>query len=233
MNEPLFFITALPAVGETVVLTGEEAQHATGARRLRVGDVLWLFDGQGTLARTALLALDKRARSVELRIEERRDTPPPARRVHLACALPKGDRQAVLLDMATQLGMTDFTPLVCERSVVTAGEHSAERWARVCLGACKQSRRLFLPRLHPAVTPEALTLHGATLLAHPDGAPLVSVWPDAPKPLTLLIGPEGGFTEPELRAFEAAGATRVSLGPAILRIETAAVALLAALQLGR
>lgn len=233
MNEPLFFINALPAAGETVVLTGEEAQHATGARRLRAGDTLWLFDGQGVLARTALLALDKRGRSVELRIEERRDAPPPARRVQLACALPKGDRQAVLLDMATQLGMTDFIPLVCERSVVTAGEHSAERWARVCLGACKQSRRLFLPRLHPAVAPAALALHGTVLLAHPDGVPLASVMPEPTAPVTAVIGPEGGFTDAELRVLAAAGATRVTLGPAILRIEAAAVALLAAVQLGR
>lgn len=233
MNEPLFFSATLPAAGETVTLTGEEAQHAAGARRLRGGDTLWLFDGQGGLARTALLALDKRGRSVELRIEERHNAPPPARRVHLACALPKGDRQAVLLDMATQLGMTDFTPLACERSVVTAGEHSAERWARVCLGACKQSRRLFLPRLHPAAAPATLTLDGAALLAHPDGAPLASVIPGTTAPVTAVIGPEGGFTEAELQALEAAGATRVSLGTAILRIEAAAVALLAAVQLGR
>lgn len=230
MSEPLFFAAALPAIGETVVLTGEEAQHAAGARRLRAGDTLWLFDGNGTLARAALLTSNKRGRSVELRIEERREQPAPARQLHLGCALPKGDRQAVLLDMATQLGMTDFTPLVCERSVVTVGEHSAERWARICLGACKQSRRLHLPHLHPAMTPGTFAPHGVVLVAHPDGSPLRSMMPDVSSAVTVLIGPEGGFTDAELRALEAAGARRVSLGRSILRIESAAIALLAAVQ---
>ncbi len=231
MSAPLFFAPDLPAVGGTFVLSGEEAQHATGARRLRDGDELWLFDGHGTLVRATQIASDKRGRTIELRIEERREDPPPSRRLHLACALPKGDRQSVLLDMATQLGMTDFTPLACERSVVASGQHSAERWARICLGACKQSRRLYLPRLHSVVTPQSLITEGAVLLADPDGAPLRSAMPDASTSVTVVIGPEGGFTSPELQVLEAAGARRISLGSAILRIEAAAVALLAAVQL--
>jgi len=232
MSEPLFFFETLPEVGQTLVLTGEEAQHAAGARRLGSGDTLSLFDGRGTQVRAELLALDKRGRSIELRVVARREAPPP-QPLHLMCALPKGDRQAVLLDMATQLGITDFTPLVCDRSVVMAGEQRAGRWARICLGACKQSRRLFLPRLHPPASPGTIALRGAALLAHPDGVALRTALPEASAGLTILIGPEGGFTDPELHALEVAGARRVSLGAGILRIETAAVALLAATQLAR
>jgi len=232
MSEPLFFSATLPEVGQTVVLTGEEAQHAAGARRLGGGDTLWLFDGRGTLVRAELLTVDKRGRSIALRVAERHEES-PAQPLHLVCALPKGDRQAVLLDMATQLGMTDFTPLVCERSVAMAGEQRAERWARICLGACKQSRRLFLPRLHPPASPGTIALHGTSLLAHPDGVALRPAIPGTSDAVTILIGPEGGFTDPELQALELAGARRVSLGTGILRIETAAVALLAAVQLGR
>ena len=230
MSDPLFYAPEVPGIGNTVILGGEEAQHAAGSRRLHAGDALWLFDGRGLLARTTVIALDKRGRSIELRVEERRKEAAPARRLHLASALPKGDRQSVLLDMATQLGMTDFTPLRCERSVVSASTNSAERWARVCLSACKQSRRLFLPALHPESTPEALPLAGPALLAHPDGGALRAALPGAQSSLTLLVGPEGGFTESELRTFEDAGARRVSLGRSILRIESAAVAMLAAVQ---
>lgn len=230
MSDPLFYAPAVPGIGHTVTLGAEEAQHAAGSRRLHAGDTLWLFDGRGSLARTTVIALDRRGRSVELRVEERREEAAPARRLHLACALPKGDRQSVLLDMATQLGMTDFTPLRCERSVVTANANSAERWTRVCLSACKQSRRLFLPALHPEFTPGALPLAGPALLAHPDGGALRTALPGVQASLTLLVGPEGGFTETELRSFEAAGARRVSLGSSILRIESAAIALLAAVQ---
>jgi 16S rRNA (uracil1498-N3)-methyltransferase len=151
--------------------------------------------------------------------------------LHLACALPKGDRQATLLDMATQLGITDFTPLACEHSVVAPGPNSALRWQRICVEACKQSRRAYLPRLHAARTPaEVARKHGALalLIAHPDG----QAFAQAGARLTtagamLLIGPEGGFSPQEVAAVRAAGGEPVALGSAILRVETAATALLA------
>jgi 16S rRNA (uracil1498-N3)-methyltransferase len=234
MSEPLFYAETLGPAGATVTLAGDEARHAAGARRLRAGDALWLFDGRGALARATLLAAAKRDGTLTLRIEERRDAPPPPRRLHLACAPPKGDRQAVLLDMATQLGMTDFTPLACARAVAAPGANAAARWRRVCLEACKQSRRLHLPAIHAEATPAAVAAAGGwVLIAHPSGAPLAHLRPpESADKVTLLIGPEGGFTDDEVAAATAAGARAVSLGEAILRIETAAVALLAALALG-
>lgn len=233
MAEPLFYLDTLPKTGAVLTLTGDEARHAAGARRLAVGDNLWLFDGRGTLARARLHTIGQRGRTLEAVLEERRVEPPPTPAIHLASAIPKGDRMTVLLDMATQLGMTRFTPLLCTRSVVKPGAGSTERWRRVCLEACKQSRRPHLPEIRePATLARIVTDADNLWLAHPAGeimAPTLSRQIASMKSVTVLIGPEGGFTEEEVAQAKIQGAKLVALGPAILRIETAAVALLSLL----
>jgi 16S rRNA (uracil1498-N3)-methyltransferase len=239
MAEPLFYSEHLADPGATLTLTGDEAHHATASRRLQTGDTLWLFDGRGGLVRTTLLRITARGRALDLRIEERRAEPPPKPAIHLACALPKGDRQGTLLDMATQLGITEFTPLACERSVVRPGTNSAERWRRICLEACKQSRRSYLPILNPSATLQEFVAREAgrvntIWIAHPfPSAVAVSraVVQNASADVTILVGPEGGFTEEEVERTTGAGAQPIALGSAILRIETAAVALVAAFSL--
>ncbi len=233
---PLFYCAPLPdVVGERVLLTGEEAGHALGARRLQVGSDIGLFDGQGTAARAVVTAVDRRRHTLEAKLTDRQRMPSPRPAVHLACALPKGDRAAVLLDMATQLGMVRFTPLVCARSVVKPGAHSAERWRRICLEACKQSRRFYLPEIEAPASPRELARRvppGSLWVAHPAVDAAAAFIGPPTNTLTLLIGPEGGFTPQELEAVMTAGARPFSLGPAILRIETAAVAAVAAATLG-
>jgi len=233
MTEPLFYAEHLPDAGAAFTLTGDEAHHAAASRRLAPGDTLWLFDGRGGLARATLGQITQRGRELALRIDERRTEPPPQPSLHLACALPKGDRQGVLLDMATQLGMTQFTPLVCERGVAKTGTQGPGRWRRICLEACKQSRRVYLPEIRePASPAQVAARHRGSWIAHPSGVAagemLAGTLPDA---LTLLVGPEGGFTEEEVRQAVEHGAHAVSLGSAILRIETAAISLLAVISL--
>ncbi|NIO42775.1 MAG: RsmE family RNA methyltransferase, partial [Burkholderiales bacterium] len=146
----------------------------------------------------------------------------------------KGERQATLLDMATQLGMTAFKPLICERSIVRPRTSAKQRWRRLCIEACKQSRRPYLPLIHDPAPPaevidQASAIGYKVWVAHPTGAPLVMG--DLPvsiaDALLLMVGPEGGFSEHEISQIVAAGAQPVSLGRTILRIETAAIALLA------
>jgi 16S rRNA (uracil1498-N3)-methyltransferase len=238
MTEPLFYSEQLADPGATLVLSGDEAHHAAAARRLHDGDMLWLFDGHGGIAHATLLRVAARGQTLELRIEERRSEPPPQAAIHLACALPKGDRQQVLLDMVTQLGMTRFTPLDCERSVVRPGANSTARWRKICLEACKQSRRLHLPAIEatstvPDVTRRAAAEGSHVWFAH-STAQAVSVTAainQQANDVTLLVGPEGGFTEAEMEQAVAAGARPLTLGASILRIETAAVALVAAFAL--
>jgi len=238
MTEPLFYSERLAEPGATLTLTGDEARHAAASRRLRIGDTLWLFDGRGGVARATVLNIAAPARELDLR-EERRTEPAPQPSIHLACALPKGDRQGTLLDMAVQLGMTQFTPLECGRSVVKPGTGSAERWRRICLEACKQSRRTHLPVIHSSATPleavnRAINGGGAVWMAHPSAQaiPVASaVEQTVSADVTILVGPEGGFTEEEVAQASAGGARLIVLKSAILRIETAAVALIAAFAL--
>jgi 16S rRNA (uracil1498-N3)-methyltransferase len=238
MSEPFFYYADLATAGEQVTLTGDEAQHAAGARRRRAGETLVLFDGRGLSAPATLVALRDRGRTLDLRLGPRRAQPPPLPAITLACALPKGDRLATLLDMATQLGMTSFAPLSCTHSVVQPSTASLARMRRVCLEACKQSRRTWLPQIHePATVADAIG-HGRAagarlLLAHPAGQPWPALPPAPARALTFLVGPEGGFSEQEIALAREGGAEIVGLGDAILRIETAAVTLLALAALAR
>lgn len=233
---PLFYCPDLPdVVGSRALLTGDEAQHALAVRRLPLHADIALFDGRGTAARAVVTAVDRKKRTLEAKLTERRRMPAPRPAVHLACALPKGDRAAVLLDMATQLGMVRFTPLLCARAVVKPGPNTLERLKRVCLEACKQSRRFYLPDIDTPRTPRELarsSAPGSLWIAHPSETAAPPAEAAAAGTITLLIGPEGGFTDEEVQEVLAAGARALRLGAAILRVETAAVAALAAFTLG-
>jgi 16S rRNA (uracil1498-N3)-methyltransferase len=239
MSDSWFYCAQLADPGNVIKLGGEEAQHAAASRRLHPGDALCLFDGYGGIASAVILRVATRERELELRIEARRTEPPPRPAIHLACALPKGDRQSVLLDMATQLGMTQFTPLECERGVVKPGPKAPDRWRRLCLEACKQSRRSHLPVINPPNVPREIATHAAAAgstvwIAHPSAqaANIASaVAQNAAADVTILVGPEGGFTEAEVAQAIGGGAKMLALGSAILRIETAALALVAAFAL--
>jgi 16S rRNA (uracil1498-N3)-methyltransferase len=231
LTEPLFYCSA-PTPGDEILLTDDEAHHIT-VQRLRVDDAIALFDGNGLVLRGHIRKIGRR--EVSISVHERHQIPPPRPRLALYCAVPKGDRMSVLLDMATQLGMASFTPLQLERSVTEPSSNARERWRRICIEACKQSRRAYIPNLALATSlPSSLkvlsTERSAIVVAQPGAphVPLIDTRKDAEQ-VALFVGPEGGFTDAETQLLAAAGARPVSLGDGILRIETAAVALLALL----
>jgi 16S rRNA (uracil1498-N3)-methyltransferase len=228
---PWFYHPHALESGCRVQMDADEARHASGARRLRVEQVVCLFDGRGTVAEGRIAVIGDRGRVVEVEIDAVRCVDPAAPALHLASALPKGDRQAVLLDMATQLGVASFTPLLCEHGVAMPGGHAVERWRRICVEACKQSRRAQVPEIRPAASVADLmqTAQAPVWLAHVGGESPAVLFDSADPPpvVTILIGPEGGFTFEEVAQAQSAGAIVVGLGDGILRIETAAVSLLA------
>jgi 16S rRNA (uracil1498-N3)-methyltransferase len=229
LTEPLFYYAALTSDAD-VVLTGDEAHHVT-VQRLRPGDPIAVFNGRGRVARGHIQTISRT--TVNIAVAQCYESPPPVPRLELYSALPKGDRLATLLDMATQLGVAKFTPLRWHRSVAVPAERNQERWQRICLEACKQSRRVYLPELAPMSNPEdaatAVQARGDRLIvAHPQKHTDAEPPPNyaGATPIALFVGPEGGLTEDEVGMFRRLNAQFVFLGATILRIETAAVALL-------
>ncbi len=241
MAAPWFHLDPLPEAG-MVLLAKDEAKHATGARRLGEGDAVVLFDGRGAIAQATLLGSRDRRGNVEARIDSIERHEPLAPRIELATALPKGDRLSTLLDMATQAGVDQVIPLRCEWGVVKPHDATPERWQRIAIESAKQSRRAWVPTFGRPMAVEQAGRGGEglrVLIAHPGGTPIATVIGEpgshatggrSPSTVRILIGPEGGFSEGELAAAEAAGAIRVSLSPHVLRVETAAVVAVAAVR---
>lgn len=224
MNSPWFYAEKLPQAGESWLLSRDEAKHATGAKRLGPGDEVILFDGSGHVAAAALGSVRGRDGSTQVAVLSVRTIERTGRLVHLATALPKGDRLSTLVDMTTQLGVASMTALRCERSVVSETDARADRIRRIQIEACKQARCPWLPSLHPEMDVATLAKRGGSLVVfHPGGVSASDVAATLPGEVTIAVGPEGGFTDAEATLLQAAGATVVSLGETILRIETAAV----------
>ncbi|GMR05738.1 MAG: 16S rRNA (uracil(1498)-N(3))-methyltransferase [Gammaproteobacteria bacterium] len=233
MSMPTFYLEEGFIEDGLITLSGKEAWHALGVRRLNVEDPIRLIDGKGKVAQATVEQTEGR-HSASLRVGEITCISPQVPDIILATAIAKGDRQSTMLDMATQLGISAWQPLLCQRSVSKVGKNSYERWQRICLEACKQSGSAWLPELLPAATPEdaareACASGREVLLAHPIGEELNTA---SAVDKLLLVGPEGGFTDEEVNKIIAAGAKKVSLGQNILRIETAAVSFLARFRFG-
>ena len=227
------FFTPVPPAGDRAVLEGDEARHLMRVLRAKVGDAVTLFDGRGREwpARVASLGRDR----VELDAGEPAIDPLPAGiPLTLAVALPKGDRQKWMVEKLTELGASRLVPLETTRGVAEATASAQTRLERVVIEACKQCGRNTLMEIAAGRPLDRLlnevAADACVVIAHPGGRPLDAVAvPPTTKAIIALIGPEGGFTDEEIAVAERAGAIRVSLGPHILRIETAAIALAARL----
>jgi len=225
-----FFLSTSPRDGRAV-LDGDEARHLARVLRCTVGDMICVFDGTGTEwpARVASIARDQVI--VELG-EPVCDEPPPGVRLTVAVALPKGERQKWLVEKLTELGTGRLVPLVTTRGVAEPTPAAVERLRRGVIEACKQCGRDALMQIGgPKSVAEIVHDAGSGVMlvvADRDGLPLEMVVEEG-RSVVAIVGPEGGFTVEELATVEAAGGRRVSLGPHVLRIETAAVALAARL----
>ena len=239
MAWPRFFIEHLPASG-IVELDEDESRHASGVLRMSVDDVCLAFDGRGGEARCTVARVSKR--SVELNIVERLDTDRElSKKVHFAVALPKGDRQKTLIDFLVQLGVHSFQPLITKRGVAQPVDAALVRLRRSVLESSKQCGRNRLMQVLEPIDLGQLVKHVADaasvdrgnshmrdlkLFAHPYGdvQPLNHLQSEAKSAtaVTVLIGPEGGFTEDEADSLRSAGWIATSLGSRILRVEVAA-----------
>lgn len=225
---PWLHADPLPGAHGTHWLSREEARHATGSRRLHAGDAVTLFDGRGGIARGSLGESRRGDGALEVAVGPAQRVARAGRAVRIACAVPKGDRLATLLEALAPLGVEEIVPLRTERGVVPWSAHLAQRAQRICVECAKQSRSAWVPALcEPASAADAAregASRGELLIADRSGPPLAACAAALPQDcrVTVLVGPEGGFTDAERAAAVAAGAAPVSLGPAVLRIELAA-----------
>lgn len=225
---------AMLDVGDTTELAPRESTHAARVKRRGVGSEVELFDGCGRTARVKVVAAEQR-RNLCVKVIAVDEMERPAHGIHVVTAVPKGDRMETMLDMLCQLGVARVTPALFEYSVPNAGSGRAERWRRVVIESCKQSRRNHLPKIDEPVE-LAHWLAAPQLrprwLADPDGVPLASLLKEAAlsgvDPPVVVVGPEGGVTAGERRALVDKGFVPVSLGDGLLRVETAAIAVAAA-----
>ncbi len=237
MSLPRFYTPHALAVGGHIELASSAAHHAANVLRMRVGDALILFDGGGGEYSAHLESVDKKrvVVSVDSHVDLERESPLA---VTLVQAVSSRDRMDVTLQKAVELGVARIVPVMSQRSVVRlSGERAEQRvqhWQQVVISACEQCGRNQVPQVE-ALSPLV------TYLERPSSD--VIRWMLSPsaehalrsleKPQTevqLLVGPEGGLTAEEERAAGDAGFTSVRIGPRILRTETAAPALLAAMQ---
>lgn len=237
------FADAIPSTGAAHWLSRDEARHATGSRRMRAGDAVTLFDGCGAVAHATLGDARRDDGALEVRIASVHREPLQGRHVTMASAVPKGDRLATLMEGIGPLGVAEFVPIRAERSVVPWSDHLAQRCRRILIECAKQSHSPWITRLPRPGAPigdvaglarEAASAGARVLIADREGEPVRDVARaiDPSHRVFVLIGPEGGLSERERSAAVTSGATRVSLGPAILRVELAATVAAAILRQG-
>lgn len=227
MSERFFLDTPLQG-GTTATLAGPEAQHLAKVMRAAVGDEVTLFDGSGLEFVGRIERIGRQEVQMAIVHTQAIDREWP-RDVTLAVALPKGDRQQWLVEKATELGVTRIVPLIARRGVAQPVDSALARLRRYVVEASKQCGRNRLleiapPQAWPQYAAETVADVGRYFAHLASGATAVTKLPTSGT-LRLAVGPEGGWTDEEAALALAAGWRTIDLGPRILRVETAAIAL--------
>lgn len=237
MTEPRVFAEVELTVGNTVTLPEAAYRHLVVVLRRIRGDAVTVFNGRGGEYGVVLETVGKRTLTARVRDfrDVARESPLP---VTLAQAVSKGERMDFTIQKAVELGVTEIQPLVTDHVVVRLSEErwqrKQEHWQGIAVSACEQCGRTRVPRIAPvldlrdwltACPPDALRL----VLA-PGAAGPVPARRAANQPLVLLVGPEGGLSEMELKLADLSGFAPLSLGPRVLRTETAGMVALAVIQ---
>lgn len=216
-------------------LESQASIHLIKVLRLKEGDEIRLFNGDGCEYLAHIISASKKNAQVkvcEVLSEDAKVSFP----LHLGQVVSKGDRMDFTIQKATELGITDITPLWSERCDVRLKEERLEKkmehWQKVAISACEQSGRNIIPTIHPAMNyndwASSVESDVKLVLHIRDQKPLVDI--NTPSSVALLVGPEGGLTDDEVSLCIDQQFTGLTLGPRILRTETAALAALSLFQ---
>ena len=232
---PRFHIPSIAWNPDRLALDAGESHHAFDVLRMKAGERATVFDGEGHEAEVELGQHGKFGTPLR-KFSLAKTTPLPCR-ITLAQAVPKGKNMELIIEKVTELGVGAIAPLMSERTVVRGSEEDHVRkqakWQRAAIEACKQCGQNFLPRVAQPCTPRALfernERYDLMLIGslQGDARPLKQVMHEVsakrPRSVLILIGPEGDFTPAEVALAKSHGCQPITLGPIILRTETAAI----------
>jgi 16S rRNA (uracil1498-N3)-methyltransferase len=233
---PRVFVPPQLLTADRVTLDRAASKHLVKVLRLTQGTEVCVFDGRGTEIEAHIV--NASPAGVELALGQRHQLALPAISVTLLQSVPKGERMDLIVQKTTELGVSRIVPVVSAHGIVKPTPAKSRRWQTIAQEAARQSGRADVPEIaEPAPLDEAL--RGA---AQSDGSRLI-LWEEertqpmrqvlanlVPGPITLLVGPEGGFAPSEVADARNHGFVSVSIGPRILRVETAALVAVALTQ---
>ena len=217
--------------GDTLSLDEDEAHYLGHVLRLQRGDELIAFNGRGEERHALVGALQRRGATLELRADHAA-LPESSLDLTLLQALPKADAMDLIVQKATELGAKTIAPVYAEFTVVRIDDERLDRrvdhWRRIARSACEQSGRHVPPQILAPVTLNdglrAVSDNRVRLVLDPGASIPFRTLPKPAAGVVVAIGPEGGFAPNDWRLLDAAGFSRVTLGPRVLRAETAAIA---------
>jgi len=238
---PRFYVPRPVSAAAHFNLPETESHHATSVLRLGVGDRLTVLDGAGGELEAELISTSRR--STQVRVLKRIQEPAPTHAVTLFQAVPKGKAMDWIVEKATELGAARIVPVLTERTVVQFDPREAaakrEKWLHTAIEAIKQCGSRWLPEIaapvslkhalsgHPYELMLVASLAESALTIRARVAEFRAREQRLPQSIGVFIGPEGDFTTEELALIENAGGRPVTLGPRVLRTETAAITSLA------
>ncbi|MDF2941009.1 MAG: rsmE [Gammaproteobacteria bacterium] len=221
--------------GKSIQLNAEASNHLANVLRMREGEKLILFNGDGHEYYAIISAIHKKSVTALIQSMQKISRESPLS-IHLAQALAKGDKMDLVIQKAVELGVNEITPIITERCNVKVDaermDKKLEHWQKVAISACEQTGRNVLVSIHPPLNFVKFIEHTQAklkLILHPENSQRLSELPTV-KDLLLLVGPEGGFSETEVTLAQSKNCIALNLGPRILRTETAPLAAISILQ---
>ena len=224
------------AVGNNVVLPKQTTNHLIQVLRLNINSEIVLFNGDGRNHIANIVKNNKNATEVEILSSDKNLNESPIR-IHLALALTKNDKMDLAIQKAVELGVTEISPLIMKHSVVKLDDKKKEkrhtRWLEIIYSACEQSGRSIVPILNPITQWDSWSETSNSeikIVCDPHGSKTLKSFTTIPKSVLLIIGPEGGFSTEEIVDFRNHQYNNIQFGKRILRAETAAIAMISAVQ---
>lgn len=222
---------------EIAITNPAEIHHLRNVLRLKEGMPIVLFNSPNIEAQAVIESISSNC--VQCRAEKTKTIPVPTTRILMACAIPKKSKFETIIEKSVELGVSEIIPLKTRRTIITLSgdrlEKRQKRYETIALNAVKQSRQTQIPRIHPVTdfsslinnTPESANVLIPSLESKT--VPILTALNNllTPDTILFLIGPEGDFTPEEYKNAQDVGAIAVSLGPTILKVETAALTALA------